>query len=367
MRRRVTAGTARLRRGADPKGRSCVGPRPQGGIDDAAHAEARPERLGAEQPRPARPPLPPGAQAGRGRGPGGPPRPQRLACSVARRHLPLPPLPLERARGAGRLGRRRTRPPRGPEGEAVALGAGDVLVLPAGTGHCLLDADSGFEVVGAYPPDQDWDICREAPDAAALERIRAAPFPRATPWRAPKGPCPGYGRRPPKARDAPGAPSATLPPTRPSPSFRVPSTIDATRTAQSSPSTASIFLTAMSLESRRPRPEGPARLSATPSPPRPMLRRRFRRREHPPIRRPCFAPLREVGNGCPPPRRGFTRPRHGRSGLADARSDDHRGDQPPAPPSEGFGGTRAVVVREASSPLGRDGARRTGPCLRAIS
>jgi len=65
----------------------------------------------------------------------------------------------------------------GPEGREVNVEAGDALMLPAGTGHCLREADAAFRVVGAYPAGQDWDVLREAPDAATLARIRALPAP----------------------------------------------------------------------------------------------------------------------------------------------------------------------------------------------
>jgi uncharacterized protein YjlB len=69
----------------------------------------------------------------------------------------------------------------GEGGHEITVEAGDVAVLPTGTGHCRISADSQFLVIGAYPANQTWDICRTAPDAAAIARMRRLPFPSSDP------------------------------------------------------------------------------------------------------------------------------------------------------------------------------------------
>src|SRR3954462_1915289 len=69
----------------------------------------------------------------------------------------------------------------GPQGQAFDVAAGDVLVLPAGTGHRRATARDGFQVVGAYPAGQEDYALLRAADQEARDRTAALPPPAEDP------------------------------------------------------------------------------------------------------------------------------------------------------------------------------------------
>ena len=78
----------------------------------------------------------------------------------------------------------------GPSGQTFDVARGDVLVLPAGTGHCNAGSSPDLLVVGAYPNGMRWDLRRGDPAEydEALANVRAVPLPDADPVTGPAGP-----------------------------------------------------------------------------------------------------------------------------------------------------------------------------------
>ena len=77
----------------------------------------------------------------------------------------------------------------GANGRALTLKAGDVAILPAGTGHQREKASEDFLVVGAYPTLGVYDECRSAEDREkALPAIDRVARPRKDPVYGKDGP-----------------------------------------------------------------------------------------------------------------------------------------------------------------------------------
>ncbi|RJS93283.1 cupin domain-containing protein [Salinisphaera sp. Q1T1-3] len=66
----------------------------------------------------------------------------------------------------------------GEAGQQITIRAGDVVILPAGTGHCRIEASQDFLLVGGYPVGQpDWDLCRSGHADIEKARLRIAGVP----------------------------------------------------------------------------------------------------------------------------------------------------------------------------------------------
>jgi uncharacterized protein YjlB len=68
-------------------------------------------------------------------------------------------------------------------GRRFEVQAGDVLVLPAGTGHCNDGSTADLLVIGAYPDGMSWDLRRGDPAERdeVLQNISRVPLPKADP------------------------------------------------------------------------------------------------------------------------------------------------------------------------------------------
>ena len=78
----------------------------------------------------------------------------------------------------------------GPGGHEVEVSNGDMVVIPAGVGHCCKWASDDFKVVGAYPKGQeDYDLCTEKDDPEEKKKnIEQVPMPLADPIGGSSGP-----------------------------------------------------------------------------------------------------------------------------------------------------------------------------------
>lgn len=78
----------------------------------------------------------------------------------------------------------------GEGGVALTARPGDVIVLPAGTGHKKIASRGSLGVVGAYPDGRHPDLCVAKIAAAkrAIEAIDRVPLPAADPVFGPGGP-----------------------------------------------------------------------------------------------------------------------------------------------------------------------------------
>ena len=85
----------------------------------------------------------------------------------------------------------------GDKGKVFEIKAGDVAILPAGTGHQCLSASDDFSVVGAYPPGPKMDLQRPTPEnhAKALRTIPDVRTPKTDPVMGADGPLVRLWRR----------------------------------------------------------------------------------------------------------------------------------------------------------------------------
>jgi uncharacterized protein YjlB len=78
----------------------------------------------------------------------------------------------------------------GDHGREFEIEAGDIAILPAGTGHQCISASADFSVVGAYPPGARMQVTRPTPEnhAKALKTIPQVKLPKSDPVMGEDGP-----------------------------------------------------------------------------------------------------------------------------------------------------------------------------------
>jgi uncharacterized protein YjlB len=85
----------------------------------------------------------------------------------------------------------------GDHGETVEVASGDIAVLPAGTGHQRLSGSDDLLVIGGYPPEGTYNLCRgeKSEHDAALKTIPKVPLPASDPVLGKNGGLPMLWRR----------------------------------------------------------------------------------------------------------------------------------------------------------------------------
>ncbi|HEY3793835.1 MAG TPA: hypothetical protein VGM09_18550 [Bradyrhizobium sp.] len=78
----------------------------------------------------------------------------------------------------------------GDHGQEFEIAAGDVAILPAGTGHQCFGASDDFCVIGAYPPGSQMHVTRPTPEnhRKALKTIPEVKLPNTDPVMGKDGP-----------------------------------------------------------------------------------------------------------------------------------------------------------------------------------
>jgi len=78
----------------------------------------------------------------------------------------------------------------GENGQEIEIAPGDVVILPAGTGHQCLVQTPTLVVIGAYPPTGKYNLCRgsKSDHARALDTIAKVPLPATDPVFGKQGP-----------------------------------------------------------------------------------------------------------------------------------------------------------------------------------
>ncbi|MEH6988203.1 cupin domain-containing protein [Cytobacillus firmus] len=86
----------------------------------------------------------------------------------------------------------------GDQGERLDISQGDVILLPAGTGHKKIESSPDFEVVGAYPGGTSPNMKKKDPSdrVQALAEINNVPVPQMDPVYGEEGPMLAEWRKP---------------------------------------------------------------------------------------------------------------------------------------------------------------------------